>query len=773
MWISGLCFTKSIIEEIATTVKAAPELSRCELSRRLCERHDWRSENGHLKEMSCRKALGILQRQQLIELPPIKATYAFQQRAALPEMEVAPINCSLAELDPVSVQPVSSRYSPESKVWQSLLDTYHYLGSAPLCGAQIRYLVKSERYGVIGALAFSSAAFALAARDEYIGWSPAARRMRLNKVVCNSRFGLPASVQVPNLASHVLSLALQRLATDWEERYGVRPVLAETFVDPHRFAGTCYLAANWTEIGKTAGRRDGRKKRIYIRPLCADWREQLCQEPRVPWGAIPRPEMPASWMEEEFGTVRVCDERLRQRLYTIAEDFYRSPQASVPAACGGSKARAKAAYRFFQNKAISMDVILTPHSEATVERCKHEQVVLAPQDTTTLAYNTHFAMDGLGPTAAKGGLGLLLHDTLAFTVAGTPLGVLDAQCWARDPQENTANKGPELLARTPPAPGRFQWFNGYIEPSIEDKESGKWLRSYRKVAELQKLCASTRFVSVGDRESDIWEVFCETRQDPGGPWLLVRSDRYKSRQVHEEYLWDYMAGGEAAAEVEIHIPRSGSQSARDAHCELRYARVEVKPPQRCAEDPPIGLWAVYLLEDDPEEEVAEPLEWLLLTTAPVETIEEAITRVEWYQGRWGIELFHRTLKSGCCIEDRQFGDADTLEACLGVDMVVAWRIYYLTMLGRETPELPCTVFFNDIEWKTLYSLAKRDPVPPEIPPTIAASIYMLGKIGGHLGRKGDGPPGIQVLWKGLQKMENAVVLAEIHGLYSSTRQRAP
>jgi hypothetical protein len=147
---------------------------------------------------------------------------------------------------------------------------------------------------------------------------------------------------------------------------------------------------------------------------------------------------------------------------------------------------------------------------------------------------------------------------------------------------------------------------------------------------------------------------------------------------------------------------------------------------------------------------------MLLTTVDVSDFEDAKSAVEWYAGRWGIEVYHRTLKSGCRIKDRQFETADRLETCLGVDMVVAWRIYHMAMLGREMPEAPCTIFFNDVEWKALCTYVNKTPVVPEEPPSMSEAIRMVGATGGHLGRKSDGPPGTQVLWRGLQRLDTAV-----------------
>lgn len=161
---------------------------------------------------------------------------------------------------------------------------------------------------------------------------------------------------------------------------------------------------------------------------------------------------------------------------------------------------------------------------------------------------------------------------------------------------------------------------------------------------------------------------------------------------------------------------------------------------------------------------------MLLTTVEVKSFAEAQKRVEWYSGRWGIEVYHRTLKSGCRIKDRQLETADRLETCLGVDMVVAWRIYHLAMLGRETPEVPCTAFFKEIEWKALCCYVNKTPVPPEHPPSIREVVRMIAGLGGHLGRKADGFPGTQTLWRGMVK---ASVATEVYAVLTQQHHSHP
>jgi hypothetical protein len=556
--------------------------------------------------------------------------------------------------------------------------------------------------------------------------------------VCNDRFLIVPTVQVPNLASHVLALTLERLPEDWQQRYAVRPVLVETFVDPSRFEGTCYKAANWIAVGHTAGRRDGIAKAIFLYGLCRQWRQCLCAEPPRPgWGQAVRPEATGNWAQEEFGCVRFYDPRLKQRLYTVAQDFYGCPQGSIPEACG-SRARSMGAYRFFQNPKVTMDVVLTAHTEATIERIRQHPIVLVPQDTTTLNYTTHPMTEGLGPIANQSdkAIGLILHDTLALTEQGTPLGVLDAQCWARDPED----KGKRARRKQLP---------------IEQKESQKWLRSFRKVAEIQQACPQTQLISMGDRESDIFELFLEATQERNGPGLLVRMNRATQRKVDGLLLWDRLSSRAVDGTLTLHIPHSGKRKARDTVLDVRFAEVQLQPPKRLKRCGPIRAWAVYVREQHEQVVDNDPIEWMLLTTVEVTSFQQAQQRVQWYVRRWGIEVYHRTLKSGCRIEDRQLGTASSLEACLGVDMVVAWRVFHLDRLARETPHLPCTVFFTDDEWKALCCYTSKRPVPPQRPPTLDQAVDMVAVMGGYLGRKQDGPPGTQALWRGLQRLDTA------------------
>lgn len=673
------------------------------------------------------------------------------------------IACTLDDLGPIEIIALKSRFSQNYRVWRQLLQEHHYLGAGPLCGHQLRYLIKCPQ-GWIGAAAISAAARRVAGRDQWIGWEEAARRENLHRIVANSRFLILPSVDVPHLASHLLAQMSRRVAGDWEERFGYRPVLLESFVERDRFRGVCYQAANWQAIGITTGR--GRqdqwhenelpKKVLWVYPLSKDFRQRLCQLPEkcrlAPLPAKPAPPPPVpprDWMEEEFGAAALGDQRLQSRLRMIAGDFFARPTMNIPQACG-SRAKAKAAYRFFDHPQVNLESVLRSHYQASAQRAGKETVVLAVQDTTELNYSLHPATEQLGPLCDKEGVvGLLLHETMLYNLAGTPLGLIDARCWARDADEPQKRQKRHEL-------------------EIEQKESSKWLVSYEAASRLQAQHPQMLVVSTGDREADIYELFVQG-QKPGGAKLLVRARQERclipsadhSAQPPDQaeeaepsrHLWEHVGQRPKAGEVDLRIPRRRNQPARQALLEIRFAPVELKAPKRKPRLGAVKIWAICAREVSAPAGI-EPVEWLLLTTVPVETFEQAVEKLQWYALRFQIEVYHRTLKTGCKIEERQLGNAERIEACLAIDLVVAWRVTHLTKLGREMPDVPCTVFFEEAQWQAMMVFATQQP-PPSQPPSLRVMARMVAmQLGGFLGRKSDGEPGAETLWRGLQRLDD-------------------
>ena len=353
------------------------------------------------------------------------------------------------------------------------------------------------------------------------------------------------------------------------------------------------------------------------------------------------------WIEHEFARANLGDQRLVPRLRRLLADFFRQPQASIPQATG-TWSQAQAAYRFFDNPKLSMHNLLAPHQQVTLERIQAHSVVLAAQDTAFLNFTPHPATDGLGPigSTADGSIGLVLHSTLALTPEGEPLGLLDTQCWARDPKQFGQR---ESRRRRP----------------LDEKESRKWLDSVRTAQTLAPQLPHTQIVHLSDCESDLYELFALARSRPEGPAVLVRA-RHDRALVSAragkkpERLFAFLRGQPEAGQIVVKVPRRPGQKERIATLTIRFAPVTLVPPAGKADQGVISLWAVQAREVHPPRGV-EPICWRLLTTWAVESVEQAIEKVRWYALRWRIEELHRILKSGCRAEDRQLQTAERLQ----------------------------------------------------------------------------------------------------------------
>jgi hypothetical protein len=743
---AGLEFPAAVIRKIRARIDCSNNLTRTQLSREVCELMEWRTAKGELRELTCRLALLELEKRGELVLPErrsgVRTTMAARHWEGIQNRT---LRCDLDELGKIELIDVRATENRErASLWNELIAGYHYLGHTPLVGAQQRYLIESERHGCLGALGFSAAARRVAARDRWIGWSDQARVEHLQRVVCNSRFLILPWIRVPNLASRVLAMAVRQLGPDWKRRYGYEPVVLESYVEQERFTGVSYRAANWVEVGQTSGRgRQDRehgcvatRKKVFVYPRCQNWREQL---------AVVAATEPEEWAEREFGRARLGDTRLTRRFVSIARDFYTRPQANIPRACNGDRAKAKAVYRFFDNQEVTLAKLLEPHREQTLKRAAEHEVVLAVQDTTTLNYSAHPDTEGTGPIGSRtsSAMGLIVHDTVAVTPEGMALGVVDAQVWARDWEEKKAAR------------------------AIEDKESVKWLRSYQMAARMQAELKRTRVVSVGDREADIYELFATAREhlEAGGPHLLVRSREDRALLETSKKLWEKVEAQPLAGYREVAVTPRPGRKARTATLSVRFCEVVLDAPQGKRALGNIRLWAVHARERRAPTGV-EAVEWMLLTTMEVSSFEQACEKLDWYTRRWMIEVFHRTLKTGCRIEDRQLGTVARIENCLAIDMMVAVRIMHLTWLARTHPNLPCTIYFEDNQWKALSCFLTRKRVPQKKVPTMQEVVGWVGKLGGHLGRKCDGPPGVQVLWEGIQRTDDIVAAMTIHATFA-------
>jgi len=638
------------------------------------------------------------------------------------------LNCRVDELKEIEIIRVNKDDLDEWNIWIKIMDKYHYLGSPKKIGAEIRYLIASEK-GILGAMGFSFAAWHCKDRDEWVGWDKDTRIKHLQGIVNNSRFLILPQVKVKNLASKVLSMSSERIKRDWEEKYGKEVIMLETFVDK-RFTGASYKAANWINVGQTKGRgkwdinhsNSLSIKHIYVYPLVNDLQKAL--------GIKKRKEKEKDWVLKEFKNFHPGDKRLQNRLCTITRDFFDKPEANIPQACK-TRAKTKAAYRFFKNKDVKMEDMLDSHKTETMERLKKESIILAVQDTTSLNYTGHEDPELGFIGDSPNNKGIIMHDTMTFNTEGVPLGLADLQLWVRDPKE---------LGKR----------HNRAETPIEAKESYKWLKSYKSLIPIQEQLKNTTIVSVGDREADIFELFQLTKEIENAPKLLIRARHNRKLKEEQQKLWETMMELPVSGKMIVEVPRKPGQKKRIATLDIRFSKVKLLKGKEYIE-----VWSIYANEPAPPENI-ESLSWLLLTTLETISFEEAIEKIKWYIIRWQIEMYHKIIKSGCRIESRQLNGLKSLRACIGVDLVVAWRVFYLTKLSRQEPNISCTVNFQDYEWKALYTFVNKSKNLPAKPPTLRELVHMIASLGGFLGRKGDGEPGSMTLWRGLTCLSDIV-----------------
>lgn len=239
--------------------------------------------------------------------------------------------------------------------------------------------------------------------------------------------------------------------------------------------------------------------------------------------------------------------------------------------------------------------------------------------------------------------------------------------------------------------------------------------------------------------------------------LLVRASTDRALVDNEaRRLWSKVERQAMAGSLVVHITPNQTRAARTAHVSLRFVEVKLKPPWRPEQKklPVVTLQAILVREDNPPAGVDEPIEWLLLTNTPVETFADAVQVVQWYCTRWQIEVYHKVIKSGCKVEDCRLKTADRLQNYIALMNVVAWRLLWLTYINRAEPNLPCTAILTTVEWESLYMRIHKTAQLPESVPTVRQAVRWIAQLGGFLGRKGDGEPGVVVIWRGWQRLQD-------------------
>jgi len=341
----------------------------------------------------------------------------------------------------------------------------------------------------------------------------------------------------------------------------------------------------------------------------------------------------------------------------------------------------------------------------------------------------------------------------AFTADGTPLGAVWSDVWTRD-EEYFSQPQCEKRKQRKLAP-------------IEEKESFRWLQGLRKAREVAEELPEVQCICVADSEADIYHLFAEPRGESGMHWLIracqercVEDEWKKSGAVIREELLTHpvlfrkeisVRARKAKTSCEKRSRRSVRKS-RKAEMEVRAARITLRPPAQSDRPLPSVPVNVVLVREVNPPEGEERIEWILLTTLPIDTVEQVQEIIQYYGVRWMIEVLFRTLKSGCRVEERLFEHIDRLLPCVAVYSIVAWRTLMLVRLGRSCPDMDCEAVFEPSEWKSVWTVIHRTK-PPRKPPNLVAMLRLIGQLGGYVNRPNRKDlPGPQTTWLGMQRM---------------------
>jgi hypothetical protein len=476
--------------------------------------------------------------------------------------------------------------------------------------------------------------------------------------------------------------------------------------------------------------------------------------------------MSREWIAEELETADLGDQRLNDRLTEVLGALSERPNVSIPAACGGY-AETVAAYRFFDNEKTTFEKIIKPHYKMTQERIASHEVVLFVQDSSTIDLTKpEQQVQGAGPVGdGKNRRGAILHLLEALTPDNVVLGAV----WSKIMIRSELNEQEQLERATRTKAEKKKIKRLKSKRPVEDKESFRWIEGYRETNKIAGLHPQTTCVCIGDSESDFFEIFAEPREN--NAHILVRAC-YDRRCSTDEYdtsthLRDAVSREAVVGTSAVFVrarqpavsctrqPRQQVRKSRNAELEIRAKTVTIEPPSRlCRQYESVPLNVVLVSEPNPPE--GEPaIEWILLTTLPISTWEEISAIIKYYSSRWMIEMFFKTLKSGCGVEKLRFETMERLLPCLAVYLIVAWRVLMICHLGRVEMEMSCEIVFDPAEWKATYRVMHPKKKLPSKPPTLHAMLRLVGELGGWVStpRRKD-MPGPQTTWIGLQRVRD-------------------
>jgi Transposase DNA-binding/Transposase Tn5 dimerisation domain len=440
---------------------------------------------------------------------------------------------------------------------------------------------------------------------------------------------------------------------------------------------------------------------------------------------------------KDFPHLDFGDIRRDERFVTIINNISAQPGSSIPKQ-NQRWYDTKATYEFFKNENVSIEALKKSMMLYGAKQVSDKMQLLILQDISSISYNDLQA-EGLGYLDNKEGRGILCYSSMAATTEGLPLSLLYQHTWIRPLDElGKSSKRKQI--------------------NFEDKESYRWYEGMQEVNKL--LGQSLHKIHIADREADIYELFFHAYESNTD--LLIRA-RHNRQLSNGNHLWDSIAEQPVAATVSLDIPDKTGKKKLKVETEVRYHQVEIlRPANNKHSYESVLLTAIEIKEiNNSNKKEEDCIGWKLLTTLEVVNVTDALQCVKWYTFRWLIERFHYVLKSGTKIEELQLKDAQSLQKAITVYSMAAFRVMQLVYESRHHPEVSCEIVLTKAQWKTLYMLIHGNNQTPKQAPSLHQAVMWIGRLGGHLGRKSDGPPGLKTVWLGYQQLCHAASVYEL------------
>jgi hypothetical protein len=440
---------------------------------------------------------------------------------------------------------------------------------------------------------------------------------------------------------------------------------------------------------------------------------------------------------KDFPFLDFGDVRRDERFVTIINNLSAQPGSSIPKQ-NKRWYDTKATYEFFKNEDVSIEALKKTMMHYGARQVSDKMQLLIIHDISSISYNDLQA-EGLGYLDNKAGRGILCYSSMAATTDGQPLSLMYQHTWVRPlDQLGKSSKRKQI--------------------NFEAKETYRWYESMQQVNKL--LGQSTHKIHIADREADIYELFFHA-YEPNTD-ILIRA-RHNRQLSNRSQLWDNIAEQPSAATVSLDIPDKTGKRRLTVNAEVRYHQVEILRPVISKSNYESVLLTAIEIKESTKGHINDEdiVHWKLLTTLEISSVTDVLRCVKWYTFRWLIERFHYVLKSGTKIEELQLKDAVSLQKAISVYSLAAFRVMQLVYESRHHPEISCEAVLTKAQWQTLYMLINQTNRIPKKEPSLEQAVAWIGRLGGHLGRKSDGPPGLKTVWQGYQQLCHAASVYEL------------